>query len=341
MSNPQPVSSESPKRALVTGANGFIGSALTLRLLRDGVAVRALCRDTRRGAHLQGAELVQGDVQDADLMQLITQGCDVVYHVAAAFTDTPPVMYRVNVLGTLNVAEAALAAGVARLVHVSSIAVYGLAVSGVITEDHPQHPSPFDYYQESKQVGEERLWAFARRTGLPVSVIRPAMVYGPQSGFWSGALYQLICRLPRVPQLEGDAHPIYIEDVVDLMVTLAAHPAAVGEAFHCAPDPSVPWNRYLDALAQIAGNAGRIRLPLRPLLPLGVALDWAMRFVGTPRDIAGSMRLVDTHAVYRMQKARERLGWSPRFTLEAGMAATRPWLLEQFGTRTAPATRTG
>jgi nucleoside-diphosphate-sugar epimerase len=143
----------------------------------------------------------------------------------------------------------------------------------------------------------------------------------------------LVKSLPFVPQFAGDAHPIFIDDVVDMMLVLAKHPGAVGEAFNCAPDPSIPWTVYLDALAAIAGNTARVRFPARHLAPLGLAIDWVARFTGAPQDIANTLRFVDTRAVFSMQKAKDRLGWAPRVSLAEGMKATAPWLLQAFGTR--------
>lgn len=323
---PTTLSGSGIRRAFVTGANGFIGSALTFKLLEQGSEVRALCRDARKGAHLVGAEVVQGDVQDADRVRALVPGCDVVYHVAAAFNGTAAVHYRANVTGSVNVAQAAHDGGVQRFVHVSSVAVYGLEISGAITEDSPQRPSPRDFYQQSKQIGEAEVWAFARRSGLPVTVVRPSFVYGAGSGFWTRGLYELVRRLPFVPAFPGMAHPIYIADLVDMMLVQSVHPAAVGQAFNCTPDPAIPWTEFLGSYARMAGKDNAINIPTAALSPFMQPFDLWTRIMGDPQDISGIFRYVASQAVYRMDKARTLLGWSPRVTLSQGMAACEAWL---------------
>jgi len=315
------------KRALVTGANGYIAGRLVLRLLEQGVAVVAVCRDPRKGAYLRGAEVVQGYVTDGARMRELAQGCDVVFHVAAAFNEAATVQYRTNVIGSVRVAEAAQAAHVRRFVHVSTIGVYGIDIDGRITEAHAQHPSPRDFYQQSKKLGEDAVWDFAKASGLPTTVIRPAMVYGSGSAFWSRMLYQLTDKLPFVPQFSGTAHPIYIDDVVDMLLLLATHPDAVGEAFHCAPDPAPIWPEYVGHFARMLGKTRTRSFPAAGIASFVAPLELLLRLKSdAPTDISGTLRFVSRHATYSMDKARELLGWEPRVPLAEGMAASEAWL---------------
>src|SRR5258706_11929872 len=130
------------QRALVTGANGFIGAALTHRLLRDGIAVQAMCRSASNGAALAeaGAEVVEGDIQNADVTRQYAAGCDVVFHVAAVGKGSWAHQHAVNVAGTRHIAEAAYKAGAQRLIHVSKVRVFAYEFTRSIDPtDSPIH----------------------------------------------------------------------------------------------------------------------------------------------------------------------------------------------------------
>lgn len=316
--------------ALVTGANGFIGAALTAELRRRGVFVRAVCRTPRKGAHLAalGAEVVAGDVQDRARLSDLARGCEVFFHLAAAMNGTATYTYNVNVLGAQNAVRAASEAGCARFVHVSTIAVYGFEVSGVVGEDQPLKPSPNDFYALSKALGERLVQREAARAGLAFTIVRPAYVYGEGSQFWSRELYRLVRRIPP-PLIEGgrgNAHPIYIGDLCDLLICAAEHPSAVGQIFNAAPDPAPTWAEFLGYYARMAGRSGSLPLPAPLLLSLAPLVTALSRLRGTPVDLAGYVRMLCHRATYSMAKAAELLGWRARTTLAEGMARTASWL---------------
>ncbi|MCS6871511.1 MAG: NAD-dependent epimerase/dehydratase family protein [Anaerolineae bacterium] len=318
------------RRALVTGANGFIGAALTAELLRRGIAVRAMCRTPRKGAALaeQGAEVVSGDVQDRARLTELARGCDVFFHVAAAMNGTAAYTYNVNVLGAQNAVLAASEAGCARFVHVSTIAVYGFQVRGTVREDQPLQPSRDDYYALSKALGERLVQREAARTGIPLTIIRPAYVYGEGSQLWSRRLYELAQQMPiwLVDGGRGNAHPIYIGDLCDLLICAAEHPKAAGEIFNAAPDPAPTWAEFLGHYARMAGKSGSLTVPtslLKAVAPLVTAFT---RLRGVPFDLAGYLDMLAHNATYSMAKARELLDWQARTSLEEGMRRTEPWL---------------
>jgi nucleoside-diphosphate-sugar epimerase len=319
------------RKALVTGANGFIGSALCRRLLQDGASVRAMCRAPARGQALAeaGAEVVGGDVQDSRVVHRLAEGCDLVFHVAAAdISRSAAYQYNVNVQGTRNVIHAAHKAGAERYVHVSTVAVYGYDIDGPIDEDQQHRPSRDDYYMQSKSLGEKAAWSYAERSGLPTVAVRPAFVYGPGSGLWSRTLYD-ICRRYPVPLIQqgcGHAHPIFIGDLVDLLVSVATHPNAPGNAFHAAPDPAPTWQEFLGYYAAMAGNTSTINLTIGALKPVAAAATLLKRMSGRPVDASGALQYMGRRMTYKMTRAAQVLGWRPRISLEEGMARTEPWL---------------
>jgi nucleoside-diphosphate-sugar epimerase len=316
--------------ALVTGANGFIGAALTAELLRRGVAVRAMCRTPRKGAQLAalGAEVVAGDVQDRARMAELAHGCEVFFHVAAAMNGTAAYTYNVNVLGAQNAVLAASEAGCVRFVHVSTIAVYGFEVRGVVREDQPLQPSRDDYYALSKALGERLVRREAARSGIAYTIIRPAYVYGEGSQTWSRMLYEIARRMPIWLANGGrsHAHPIYIGDLCDLLICAAEHPNAVDQIFNAAPDPAPTWAEFWGYYARMAGQAGSLAVPVplvRAVAPFVTALT---RLRGVPFDLAGYLQMFSHYATYSMAKAAELLDWRARTTLEEGMRRTEHWL---------------
>ena len=180
-------------KVLVTGADGFIGSHLTERLVADGYDVRALALynsfgswgwlDKLAPAVIRKIEVVTGDVRDAACMREAVKGCDIVFHLAALIAI--PYSYRApesyidtNVKGTLNVLQAAQEEGVSRIIHTSTSEVYGTAVSVPIGEDH--RLSAQSPYAASKIAADQLALSFHCSFGTPVTVLRPFNTFGPR-----------------------------------------------------------------------------------------------------------------------------------------------------------------
>lgn len=319
---------------LVTGPTGFLGGALVRRLSADGVSVRALARRPERARAIQalpGVTVVQGDIRREADMQAAVEGCSVVFHVAAALGGTYDAQYATNVEGTQTVADAAAGAGVARFVHVSTISVYGYRNFENVTEETLPDPGA-DPYHSTKLAAEHTVRAVSRLHGLPYTIVRPSMIYGPGSNTWTAGMFQL-ARLNPVPLVgggDGSAYPIYVDDVVDLLVTVATHPAALGETFNCTPDPSPTWREFLGAYARLAGHQNFIRVPVDPLLPLAQRVA---RLPGTGSsqfgDLPDLLPFLQRYITYKMDKARDLLGWQPQVSLEDGVARCAPYLRQK------------
>ncbi len=174
------------RRAFVTGATGFVGSALVRELLNDGVQVRALIRATSSLRNLEGldVEMVRGDVLNEEVLQRGLRGCDVVYHVAGFYStreEDAPLMYDVNVRGTKKVLNLALAMGANKIVHTSSIGTIGRP-EGVSL---PTEGAEFDlwdvasHYARSKYLAETEALVLGEK-GFPVVVVNPCAPIGPR-----------------------------------------------------------------------------------------------------------------------------------------------------------------
>jgi nucleoside-diphosphate-sugar epimerase len=320
------------KKILITGAGGFLGSALTTRLSAEGAQVRALVRQPSKAQHLAvlpGVELFVGDITNPIQMQGAVAGCEIVIHGAAALRGKLPAQMETNLGGTHNLAIAAAQAGVSRFVHVSSIAVYGYHVRGAVDESTLCSPGNVPY-NISKREAEKALLQIAHAHNLAISINRPGMIYGASSSFWTENMARLAKRQPTpfIGNGSGRAHIIHISDVVDLLLQQATHPQAVGEIFNCVSDPSPLWREFLGAYMQLFGHDRWLALPQMLAQGIAPALDVLLRLKGEPQDLADIIRYGASDTQFSMQKARERLGWSPKVSLESGIHSCIPYLKE-------------
>ncbi len=321
----------SGKPVLVTGATGFLGGALALRLAAEGARVRALARSPQKAEFLRSrnssVEVVYGDVTEPVSLRAAMEGCAVVFHTAVSYGNYET-QRRVNADGTAQVANAAADAGVTRLVHVSSIAVYGYELTGDTTEAMPVAADSDDPYLLTKVEAERVVREIGEKRHLPHTIIRPGMIYGPRSGMWTATTFRL-ARLKPTPWVgsnSGSVHPIFVDDVVDMMLVLAEHPAASGEVFNCTPDPSCTWREFIGAYQRLAGHQRWLALPYAPFR-IAVKL---LSSIAPPRTqikaLPDFLRLSQQRLTHRMDKARALLGWQPKVELESGVERCAPWL---------------
>ncbi len=320
---------------LVTGATGFTGGALARRLAAEGAHVKALARRPEQADYIRdvpGVELVQGDVTDAARMHEVSAGCKYVFHVAVSYGNWQQ-QEAVNVTGTRHVAEAAAANGVERLVHVSSIVAYGYTRTGNFTEADRVTPTPFEQYGVTKVEGETVLREVTAAKNLDFSIVRPGMIYGPRSGQWTDAIFKHARRKPLIwiGDGSGSIFPIFIDDLVDLMVVVATHPAAHNETFNCVYPASVTWAEYLTAYAALSGNQNPnwLKLPQGAVMALarliGVLAPSSSRLKAAPEGLNALLR----QASIDMTKAQQLLGWQPQVDLAEGVQRCVPYLREQ------------
>ncbi len=315
--------------ALVTGAAGFIGSHVAERLLALGARVRGLARSAAKGDWLaqRGVEIVAGDLTDADSLRRAVRGCSLVFSVAGwvGRPNSYEFARRVNVEGTRALIEAAVDAGARRLVHTSSIAVYGPVDQGVVDETWPLRAT--DTYGATKAQGETVAFGYAAR--IEVCVLRPAQVYGPRRNTWTTGFFDAVKR--GAPILVGDGqgtfHPCYVENLVDAYLLAAARPEAVGEAFTIV-DGTTTWREFVGYYAQMVGRPAR-SIPAWPLrLAAHLVTLPSLLTRRPPRGNPDSLKYLLGRSRYSNAKAKRLLGWSPRVGLEEGMHRTEVWLRE-------------
>ena len=232
------------KQVAVTGGAGFIGSNLCRALLEQGAKVTAY--DNLYSGKIEfiedlvdkGLNFVQEDIRDAAALEKATKNCEVIFHLAAQTSvpfsmENPKEDSEINVVGTLNVLEAARKAG-ARVVFTSSCAVYGNPKQRPTPETYPTHPIAF--YGLSKLLGENCCRFYQEIYGLEVVILRIFNVYGPDC---HGVIYDFLKKLQKTPdklEVLGTGRQsrdfIYISDMVDFLLKAATSPAAAGEAFN-------------------------------------------------------------------------------------------------------------
>lgn len=318
---------------LITGASGFIGGALTRQLVARGARVRAVVRSTSSIDHLNlpGVEIVIAEPTIPGSIDPFVPGCDVVVNAAGTVSGSAQAQWAINLEGARNVAAAAIEAGVPRVVHVSSAGVYGFRTPGDVDEDSPLDPGPMPY-GASKAAGERAVRELAAAaSGTRVSVIRPALVYGPGSRVWTRGLFRWARRRPTIFLGDGSgwAPMVHVDDVVELITVLASHDGAVGQVFNCAADPVPTWRDVLSGYAGLAGRSGWLGVPVAPVRTISRVLA-RLAPSGTPAaELPGLIDFLTGRRRFRVDKAADLLGWRPRVTLEEGLASCVPYLTEQ------------
>ena len=299
----------------VTGATGFIGAPLALRLERAGHEVTRLGRAS--------ADL--GTATVAELQPLLA-GCEVVVHLAArahltreTAADPLAEFRRINVAGSERLALAAARAGVRRFVFVSSIGVHGNATAGrPFRATDPA--APREPYAVSKWEAEQ---ALARVRSLQLVVVRPPLVYGPGVPGNFRRLLRLVARGLPLPfgAVDNRRSFIGLDNLCDFLASCALHPAATRERFVIADGEDLSTPELLALLGRGLGR--RVRQPRVPLGLLRAAAALAGRGAELER-LVGSLT-VDSGP------ARELLGWQPPRTVEAGLLAMTDWYRRQSG----------
>ncbi len=312
------------KRVLVTGAGGFIGSHLTERLVELGAATRALVHYRSDGSwgwldHMpmkDDVEVIPGDIGDRDSVLQAMKGQEVVFHLAALIAipysyQAPSSFVQTNVVGALNVLQAARDYGVDRVVHTSTSEVYGTACTVPIAETHPlRGQSPY----AATKIGADKLAeAFHLSYGVPVVTIRPFNTFGPrQSGRAITPTIITQCLTDTIVRL-GNTSPTrdmnYVSDIVEGFLRSAAVDAAVGRTINLGSGRETSIQALVAMIAERTGATVTLEQEASRVRPEESEVE----------------RLVADATL-----ARELLGWQPSVSLEDGLALTVAWVREHL-----------
>jgi nucleoside-diphosphate-sugar epimerase len=349
------------KTVLITGATGFLGGRLAERLLLEEKArVRALVRNSATAVWLSrmAVEIVPGDVTVGESLGPALRECEVVFHCAALLGGDSEQMQEVNVRGTENLLAAACEARVSRFVHVSSLAVHGLDLADGADETTPLRPGD-DPYARTKMAADQLVLDYQEQHGLPVVIVRPTIMYGPRSQWWTIDPIRRIQRnqLAQLGRGRGIANVVYVDDVVSALLLAAVVPGIEGEVFLISGEERVAWGEFFGAYAAMVGRT----LPIWPRLParlisastegLDRTIDWVqdgrpqlegvrlgamvglrgMRKVLTPlyKLRQWEVAAYGPGAQVSTAKACRRLGYRSEWPLAKAMAETETWLRVQ------------
>lgn len=314
------------RKALVTGASGFVGSAVARRLIEAGYAVRVLLRpssDRRNVADLD-VEIVRGALDDPDSLAPALKGCTHLFHVAADYrlwVPDPAPMFRANVDGTKALMLAALGRGVERVVYCSSVAVLGFTADGRPADES----TPSTYadmigpYKQSKFLAEAEVRKLVAEKGLPAVIVNPSTPIGPRD----------VKPTPTgriVVDAVSGRMPAYVDTGLNIV-----HVDDVAEGHLLAAEKGVAGERYIlggsnlslgEILTVLAGISGRkpptIRLPIAPLVPLAIGAEVFARLTGKdPLVTRDELRMARHKMYFSSKKAETTLGYAPRPAREA------------------------
>lgn len=316
---------------LVTGATGYIGRRVALRLARQGDAIRVLCRDAgwldpelKRSPHV---EVMLGDLGDENAMRRACAGISGIIHLAAGTGGTAEEFDRSTIRGTTNLLEAAEAAGVARIVYVSSMSVYdysSMRAGSLIDESATleRHPEQRDNYARSKRVAEDVVAQHIARGTISISIVRPGIVYGPNNR----SPFIPVTALRRFPGLgfllvgggRREVPLVYVENLVDALLLLLGRQDLGGRIYNVIDDEPHSERDYLAALERTTGVPLKIRpVPVVSFLPLVLAAETlrrARRKKGM--NIVHGLLRVTKYIRFDAGKLQREVGWHSHVALE-------------------------
>jgi 2-alkyl-3-oxoalkanoate reductase len=322
---------------LVCGGNGFVGRHVVAALQERGDSVRVLALPSEDTSALEAAGVAvhRGDIRRLDSLALPMEGVDRVVSLAAMMDVWRPIEeYRaVNVTGTENVCRAALAAGVARLVHVSSSSVYGMGLGRPADESFPLVPFP-DPYPVTKAEGDMVVQRMIARDQLPAVIIRPDQIFGPGDHLHFGRTADHLRAGRGLIVGSGDnALPlVYVSDAVRGMLMALDDQRAVGRAYNISAAGPLTQRQFAHAIAgAIDARPPRLHVPYRALYAAGYVAERLVspaRARGRPPITRLGVAFLGTDNRYAIGRARRELGYEPRVELRDGVDLTAAWYRE-------------
>ena len=323
-------------KALVTGATGFVGSALTRRLREDGHDVRVLIRDRQRlhAGEGDGIEVAEGDVRDREAVRRAMRNREVVFHVAGAFRETglsADGFWQTNVEGTRSVAEGAAEAGANRLIVCSTGGMHRTPGDGPADETAPVDVS--DPYEHSKCEAERVAHETGKARGLDVTALRPTQVYGP-GDMRLLKLFRLVRRrfIPWFGPGTARYGLCYIDDLVEAFVRAASASGATGRSYIISGPESPTLNEVRAEIARALGETDGhvLRMPAHPFIWAGMLCETVCPVLRMSPPISRRrMTFFLKDKWYCINRARAELNYEPNVGMREGLEKTVAWYRSQ------------
>ncbi len=314
-------------KTLITGATGFVGSAVLRQLIKSGHSVRALVRSNSDPRNLAGlpVEIITGDLKDRTSLDRALAGCSTLFHVAADYrlwVINPREVYEANVTGTRNIMLAAAVAGVTRIVYTSSVATLGLTPDGSPADENTPASlvDMIGHYKRSKFLAEAEVKRLVEEQGLPVVIVNPSTPVGPRDIKPTPTGRIIVDAVSgRMPAyVDTGLNLVHVDDVAAGHL-LALERGKVGERYVLGA-VNMTLKEILTELAAITGRRPpRIRLPHNLVLPIAyISEAWARTIGGKePRVTLVGVRLAKKRMFFSVEKAKRVLGFQPRPVAEA------------------------
>jgi dihydroflavonol-4-reductase len=314
-----------PDLSLVTGATGFVGSAVVRALLARGHPVRVLARPNSDRRNLAGlaVEIAEGAMEDPRSLARAVAGCRYLYHVAADYriwVPDPAPMFRANVDGTRDLLTAALESGAERVVYTSSVATLGLVAGGSADEETPSRlDDMIGPYKRSKFAAEEVARGLARERGLPVVIVNPSTPVGPGDikPTPTGRLIVEAARGQMPAFVDTGLNIVHVDDVAEGHIA-AAENGRIGERYILGGE-NLSLAEILAGVAQAVGRRPPwLRVPHSVLFPVAIGAEVAARVTGRdPFVTLDGVRMSRKKMYFSSEKASRELGYTPRPAREA------------------------
>lgn len=321
----------------ITGINGFIGSSLARYLAAMGHHVSGSVRDSSDLSFLNDVKVnaFTGTIDDREFLSRCFQGQEIIFHVAGLASDwgTRRAYYQTNVIGTMNVAQAAFAVGAKRLVFVSSTAVYGLIGYRHRTEDDPRPRENFPY-AETKREAEDWLKSFAIEKNFPVTIVQPANVFGPNDRTFfikfADGLKKGMVRF--INQGHAWTCPTYIENLTHALWLAATHPDAINETFIISDGLEINWRQFVEKIChELEMPVPRISLGFHLVYVISGIIELIYRMLPVPKEPPINRYRIRNFGIdyhFSIEKAQRMLGFAPHVSIDEAVRRTVQWYKE-------------